>query len=145
MSNANDDIEEKLRLGSPTIYEIISTEGREELARSLPSLGWSGFVAGLCISFSVFCEGYLIHYLPDDGNYFLLENIGYTFGFVIVILGRFQLFTENTITVVLPLLEKQTMRYVTRIAKLWGVVFATNMVGTRNYQRRWLLGCGLCR
>lgn len=130
MSNASDDIDEKLRLTSPTIYEIISTEGEEELSRSLPSLGWSGLVAGLCISFSLFCEGYFKYYLPKDGNYFLLENLGYTFGFVIVIVGRFQLFTENTITVVLPLLEKRTMRNVIRTAKLWGVVLATNFIGT---------------
>ncbi len=130
MNTQNDDIEEKLRLASPTIYEIISTEGEEELARSLPSLGWSGLVAGLCISFSVFCEGYLRHNLPTEGNYFLLENLGYTFGFLIVILGRFQLFTENTITVVLPLLENRTFRNLMKTVKLWGVVLLTNFVGT---------------
>ncbi|MGH1375503.1 MAG: formate/nitrite transporter family protein [Alphaproteobacteria bacterium] len=130
MSNTSEDIDERLRLTSPTIYEIIATEGEEELSRSLPSLGWSGLVAGLCISFSLFCEGYLKYYLPKDGNYFLLENLGYTFGFVIVIVGRFQLFTENTITVVLPLLEKRTMRNFIRTAKLWGVVLCTNFIGT---------------
>ncbi|MGH1403696.1 MAG: formate/nitrite transporter family protein [Alphaproteobacteria bacterium] len=130
MSSSSDDIDEKLRLASPTIYEIIATEGEEELARSLPSLGWSGLVAGLCISFSLFCEGYLRHNLPQSGNYFLLENLGYTFGFVIVIIGRFQLFTENTITVVLPLLEKRTKRNFSRTAKLWGVVLLTNFIGT---------------
>lgn len=129
MNSVPDDIDERLRLASPTIYEIISIEGEEELDRSLPSLGWSGLVAGLCISFSLFCEGYLKHHLPD-GDYFLLENLGYTFGFVIVIIGRFQLFTENTITVVLPLLEKRTTRNVIRIAKLWAVVLTTNFVGT---------------
>ncbi len=130
MSLKKDDVDDNLRLSSPTIYEIISTEGEEELARPLPSLGWSGLVAGLCISFSLFCEGYLKHYLPAEGNYFLLENLGYTFGFVIVIVGRFQLFTENTITVILPLLEKKTMRNFIRTAKLWGVVLLTNFVGT---------------
>ncbi len=130
MNQLNDDIDEKLRLTAPTIYEIISTEGEEELSRSLPSLGWSGLVAGLCISFSLFCEGYLKHYLPQGQNNFLLENLGYTFGFVIVIIGRFQLFTENTITVVLPLLERKSIRNVIRTLKLWGVVLATNFVGT---------------
>tara|TARA_R110001592_G_scaffold27763_25_gene102943 strand:+ start:24414 stop:25196 length:783 start_codon:yes stop_codon:yes gene_type:complete len=126
----SDDIEERLRLTSPTIYEIISTEGEDELSRSLQSLGWSGLVAGLCISFSLFCEGYLKYYMPADGNYFLFENLGYCFGFVIVIMGRFQLFTENTITVVLPLLEKRTKRNFIRTSKLWGVVLSTNFIGT---------------
>lgn len=41
MNNVSDDIDEKLRLASLEIYEIISLEGEEELSRSLPSLGWS--------------------------------------------------------------------------------------------------------
>jgi len=128
MSDGYDAVEENSRLTSPTIYEIVSTEGEEELARSLPSLAWSGLAAGLCITFSLFCEGYIRHHLPERN--FLLENIGYTFGFVIVIIGRFQLFTENTITVVLPLLEKRNIRNVVRTLNLWGVVLATNFIGT---------------
>ncbi len=130
MSVSTEVVEDKLRLTSPTIYEIISTEGEEELSRPLNSLGWSGLVAGLCISFSLFCEGYMRHHLPKDGDYFLVENLGYTFGFLIVIIGRFQLFTENTITVVLPLLEKRTKRNFTRTLNLWGVVLLTNFIGT---------------
>lgn len=126
----SDDIEEKMRLASPTIYEIISTEGEEELARPAPSLGWSGLVAGLCISFSIICEGYLRYHLPGNGDYFLIENFGYTFGFVIVIIARLQLFTENTITVVLPLFQRPSLRMFNKILALWGVVMLTNFIGT---------------
>ncbi len=128
MSDEYDAVEKNLRLASPTIYEIISTEGEEELSRPLPSLCWSGLAAGLCITFSLFCEGYIRHNLPERN--FLLENMGYTFGFVIVIIGRLQLFTENTITVVLPLLEKRNIRNLLRTLTLWGVVLATNILGT---------------
>ena len=128
MSDEYDVVEEHLRLNSPTIYEIVSTEGEIELARSLPSLGWSGLAAGLCITFSLFCEGYIRHHLEEEN--FLLENIGYTFGFVIVIVGRLQLFTENTVTVVLPLLEKRTLRNFLRTFNLWTVVLLTNFIGT---------------
>lgn len=124
------DVEDNLRLAAPTIYDIISTEGEEELARSFPSLGWSGLVAGLCISFSIICEGYLRFHLPKDGNYFLVENFGYTFGFVIVIIARLQLFTENTITVVLPLFQRPSLRMFNGILALWGVVMITNFIGT---------------
>ncbi len=130
MSNGADDIDKKMRLASPTIYEIISSEGEEELARPLHSLGWSGFVAGLCISFSLFCEGYLRYNLPESAHNFLIENIGYTFGFVIVIMARLQLFTENTITVVLPVFEKRTSRNFNKMITLWGVVMLTNFMGT---------------
>ncbi|MCB1782550.1 MAG: formate/nitrite transporter family protein [Alphaproteobacteria bacterium] len=128
--SAHDDIGDRVRLTAPTIYEIVSTEGESELARSLHSLGWSGLVAGLCITFSLLCEGYIKYHLPPGGDYFLIENLGYTFGFIIVIMGRFQLFTENTITVVLPLLETWTWRNFFKTLKLWGVVLLTNFIGT---------------
>ncbi len=38
---------------------------------------------------------------------FLLENLGYTFGFIIVIMARQQLFTENTVTAVLPVMQNR--------------------------------------
>ena len=47
-----------------------------------------------------------------------------------MVLGRQQLFTENTLTVILPLLAQPTLRIFLRVAQLWGVVFATNMLGT---------------
>ena len=123
------DVDEKLRLQSSFIYEIISTEGREELARPFSSLAWSGFVAGLCITFSLLGEAFMkYHYTGDDP--FLIVNLGYTFGFLIVILGRFQLFTENTITVVLPLLEDRRVKNLIRTLKLWAIVLFTNFIGT---------------
>lgn len=127
----NQEVTDRLRLASPTIYEIIATEGRKELRRPLQSLGWSALVAGICMSFSLFCEGLIKLHLNDAaGDYYLIENLGYIVGFMIVILGRFQLFTENTITVILPLLENFSAYKLTRIAKLWGIVFGLNMVGT---------------
>lgn len=126
----NDDVEGNLRLASPTIYEIISTEGKEELERPFGSLAWSSIVAGICISFSLFCEGFIKLHVPQAGQYFLLENLGYTAGFLIVILGRFQLFTENTITVILPLLDGFSAQKFLQTMKLWGVVLSFNMVGT---------------
>lgn len=123
-------IEDNLRLGSPAVYGIISAEGQEELARPFQSLAWSAVVAGICISFSLFCEGFIKLHVPTGGNYFLLENLGYTVGFLIVIIGRFQLFTENTITVILPLLERFSLYRFWQTMKLWGVVLAFNMLGT---------------
>lgn len=126
----NKDEDTSLRLASPTIYEIISEEGKEELNRPFHSLMWSAFVAGICISFSLIGEGIIQYYSPDAKPYFLLSNFGYTIGFLIVILGRFQLFTENTITVVLPLLEQFSLKTLQTIAALWGTVLTFNMLGT---------------
>jgi formate/nitrite transporter FocA (FNT family) len=125
-----EDVIERLRLASPIIYEIISSEGQEELSRPLQSLAWSGLVAGIAISFSLLGEGFLRAHLPPGGDFFLLENFGYTLGFLIVVLGRFQLFTENTVTVVLPLLEHKKLGNLLDTLKLWAVVLATNFAGT---------------
>ena len=123
-------VNDKLRLSPATIYEIVSREGSAELSRKLSALGWSGLAAGFAISFSMLAEAYIKMYLPETQYKPLIENMGYTFGFIIVIMARLQLFTENTITVMLPLFENPAWRNISRTLKLWGVVFATNLVGT---------------
>ncbi len=39
-----------------------------------------------------------------------------------VVLGRQQLFTENTLTPVIPLLERRDKQTLYRVLRLWGVV-----------------------
>lgn len=129
-SDKDSEDDTQLRLPSSRIYELIAREGREELARPYASLCWSAFVAGICITFSLFCEAFFRLHAPEGVDFFLVENLGYTVGFLIVVLGRFQLFTENTITVILPLLEKFSMACLVQITKLWAVVLGFNMVGT---------------
>jgi formate/nitrite transporter FocA (FNT family) len=58
-----------------------------------------------------------------------VSKFGYTVGFVIVILGRQQLFTENTLTAVLPLLKERTGRMLVKVLRLWGVVLLANLLG----------------
>jgi len=125
-----EDVEDKLRLRAPVIYEIVRQEGEEEMRRPLASLWWSGIAAGLSIGFSLVAQAILYHHLPDAGWRPLVADLGYTVGFVIVILGRQQLFTENTITPILPLVADFNRRTLWCVARLWGVVFAANMVGT---------------
>ncbi len=119
-----------LQLKSKEVYGIIAKQGKEELARPLSALAWSGIAAGIAISFSLFCEGYLQLYLPDTGGAYLIKNLGYTVGFLIVVLGHFQLFTENTITVILPLLEELCAKTIRKTARLWSIVLGANLVGT---------------
>ena len=123
-------VNDKLRLHSATIYEIISREGSSELSRRLSALAWSGLAAGFCISFSMLTEAYIKMHLPDTPYRPLIENMGYTFGFIIVIMARLQLFTENTITVMLPVFENPAWRNINKTMRLWAIVFATNLLGT---------------
>ncbi len=124
------EIERRRRLRAAAVYEIVRSEGEDELSRPFPSLIWSGIAAGLSISLSVVAEGLLHAHLPPAEWRPLVENLGYSVGFLVVILGRQQLFTENTITVVLPVMANQKLAILLNVARLWTVVFLANMVGT---------------
>lgn len=123
-------VDEHTKLRSPVIYEVIRTDGEEELRRPAASLWWSGVAAGVCISASPLAEGALHHYLPDAPWRHVVTSLGYCFGFLIVILGRLQLFTENTITAVLPLLANWSGSTMARTVRLWAIVLAANLAGT---------------
>ncbi|MFG1427945.1 formate/nitrite transporter family protein [Roseixanthobacter glucoisosaccharinicivorans] len=123
-------VEEHRNLRPLAVYEVIRREGVDELRRPLASLWWSGLAAGLSIGFSVVAEAALHAHLPDAPWRAIIESIGYSLGFLIVILGRYQLFTEITLTAVLPVLAEPTRSALAALARIWGVVFAANMVGT---------------
>jgi len=118
------------RLSALAIYQSIRRDGEQEMARPLGSLWWSGVAAGIAISSSVVAKGLLHMELPDSPWRLPIENFGYCVGFVLVVLGRMQLFTENTITVVLPLMAKTSWQALYCTLRLWAVVFLANMVGT---------------
>ena len=118
------------RLPAKTVYEVIQDEGEKEMRRPTNSLWWSGFAAGLAISSSVVAQGALHVMLPEGGWRLPLESFGYCVGFIIVILGRMQLFTENTITPVLPIMADFSVRALNRMLKLWAIVLAANFAGT---------------
>ena len=99
-----EEIADHSRLRVPQIYQVVRHEGETEMARPVTSLWWSGVAAGLSITFSVFVRAVLQHYLPETGWRPLVTGSGYTVGFLLVVLARQQLFTENTITAVLPVM-----------------------------------------
>ena len=125
----NSDVEDRLRPTASVVFEVVRRDGREELSRPLSALSWSGVVAGLAISLSCVSEALLRAHLPETAWRPLVENFGYSIGFIIVILGRMQLFTENTITTVIPALADRSRECLAKMARLWAVVFAANFVG----------------
>jgi len=74
-------------------------------------------------------EGLIHAYLPAATWRPLLENFGYSLGFLIVVLGRQQLFTENTLTVILPLLAHPKRLILWKVLRLWTIVLLTNLAG----------------
>lgn len=111
------------------IHETVRQEGDHELQRSSSALAWSGLAAGLAMGFSLIAEGLLHHALPKQSWSGAISNFGYSLGFVIVILGRQQLFTENTITVVIPFLHNKSWQRFVNLARVWGIVLTTNLIG----------------
>lgn len=125
-----EDVEDMSTPRTPVIYEVVRRLGEEEMERPLTSLWWSGVAAGLSISFSLLAQAILHTYLPDAPWRILIAGFGYSVGFLIVVLGRQQLFTESTITVVLPVLKNPTLLNVWRMARLWAIVLVANLAGT---------------
>lgn len=123
-------IEERAAIGAHIVHEAIRREGEDELRRSSAALAWSGFAAGLSMGFSLLAEALLAAHLPNTAWSPLVSKLGYSTGFLIVILGRQQLFTETTLTAILPLLVHRTGRVALNVLRLWGVVLASNIAGT---------------
>jgi formate/nitrite transporter FocA (FNT family) len=121
--------EERTAPSGSVVYEAIQHEGESELSRTTSSLAWSGLAAGLSMGFSFVGVGLLGAYLPDEPWKPLVSSFGYTLGFLIVILGRQQLFTENTLTVMLPLMRWRRAATLRNVMRLWIVVLATNVIG----------------
>ncbi|MGY2052460.1 formate/nitrite transporter family protein [Methylobacterium sp. JK268] len=123
-------VEEERWPSAIVIAEVIRHEGHEELDRTALALLLSGLAAGLSMGFSLVVEGVLRSRLPDAPWRDLVAGWGYPIGFLIVVLGRQQLFTENTLTPILPLLHDRTAAVLRRVLRLWAIVLSANIVGT---------------
>ena len=112
------------------IHEIIREEGEEELERSTKAIAWSALGAGLSMGFSFLTMGFIKSGLPEASWSKLVTGFGYTLGFLIVVLGRQQLFTESTLTAVLPLLTRRNGKTLWQTSRLWMIVLVFNIIGT---------------
>jgi formate/nitrite transporter FocA (FNT family) len=123
-------VQERVAIGAKVVYEAVRLEGEDELERPGTALAWSGLAAGLSMGFSFLAQAALQSKLPDSLWRPAVTCAGYSVGFLIVVLGRQQLFTENTLTVILPLLVHKDRATVTKVLRLWGNVLSANIVGT---------------
>ncbi|WP_394346022.1 formate/nitrite transporter family protein [Halorubrum sp. BOL3-1] len=90
----------------------------------------SGFSAGLDIGFGPLLMAVAL--TLSAGSYgdlpteILLASV-YSVGFIFVILGRSELFTEHTTLAVIPVLDRQAS--LRELGRLWGLVYVGNLVG----------------
>ncbi len=102
--------------------------GEEQLERSTRGILLSAISAGLDIGFGPLLVATVLAFAPHDTiGARLVGAVVYAIGFIIVIIGRSELFTEHTVLAVLPLLSRRTT--ISRVARLWGLVFGGNMIG----------------
>ncbi len=132
MSEQEDLFTETERRQSPSatvVHDTIYKEAESELERPTAALFWSGLAAGFTMSLSMITEGILHAYLPHADWEPLISNFGYSIGFLAIILARQQLFTENTLTPMLPLLHKKDWKTFSNVMRLWAVVLLANLLG----------------
>jgi formate/nitrite transporter FocA (FNT family) len=125
-----EDVEERSSPRTPVIYEIVRRLGEEEMARPAISLWWSGVAAGLSISFSLLAQAIFETHLPDAPWRLLVSSFGYSIGFLMAVLSRQQLFTETTITAVLPVMAEFSFANLARMGRMWIIVLLANLAGT---------------
>jgi formate-nitrite transporter family protein len=108
------------------ILDSVLDDGQEELSRASTGLAFSGFAGGLNISFGAVTLG--VVGAVTGGSVGLSAMPLYPIGFLIVIIGRSQLFTENTITPVSVVLTE--FNVLPNMLWLWAVVFVANVLDT---------------
>ena len=112
------------------IHEIIREDGELELTRTSGALVLSGLAAGLSMGFSFLTQALLHASLPDAVWRHAIDSFGYSIGFVFVVLGRQQLFTESTLTAVLPIFIHRDLKTLLLTGRLWLIVLTVNLLGT---------------
>ncbi|GGM27757.1 formate/nitrite transporter family protein [Pseudomonas asuensis] len=112
------------------LHETIRKQGEQELERSSSALFWSALGAGLTMGLSLIAMGLLNSHLPEGETSKIISSLGYSVGFLAVILARQQLFTENTITAVLPIMTQPSLHMFRQLLRLWGIVLTGNLIGT---------------
>ncbi|WP_459808289.1 formate/nitrite transporter family protein [Halopiger thermotolerans] len=113
--------------------EILSSlidTGLHEIRRERTGLVLSGLSAGLDIGFGPLLMAVVL--TLSTGGYGdlrteLLLASAYSVGFVFVVIGRSELFTEHTTVAVMPVLDGRAS--VRELARLWGLVYASNVFG----------------
>ncbi len=112
------------------IHEIVRGQGEHELERRFSGLALSSLAAGLSMGFSLIAQAYLQAGMPDTSWRRLIASFGYCLGFLIVVLGRQQLFTETTLTALIPTLTRRDFASLRSTVRVWSIVLVGNLIGT---------------
>src|SRR3954469_6542134 len=116
------------RLSAGEIHDNVLGPAEEELERPAISLWWSAFASGLTVGFS-FLLGAFVQTLVPEKYAHAAAGVVYPVGFVFVVFARSELFTENTLEPVIPLLHNRDAATLNKMLRMWGILLVGNLIG----------------
>jgi formate/nitrite transporter FocA (FNT family) len=119
--------EQSLRRTAREIFEKVEDNAHDELRRSTHALAFSGLAGGFSMGLTGLGVATAMATLGEIPGREFIAHMLYPLGFIAVIIGRAQLFTENTLYPVALVLSER--RHVFDTARLWIVVFVCNVLG----------------
>src|ERR1051326_1609678 len=120
-------MEESTRRSAHEFLEQVITSARDELSRPTLGLIFSGLAGGLSMGLTGLGGALALSYLGDGPVQQFVAFCFYPIGFIVVIIGRAQLFTENTLFPVVLVLDER--KHVLNTLRLWIAVFISNVAG----------------
>lgn len=127
---AGDTASQQTNLDRPSaeqIYRQVLRNAEDELKRTAPSLFISGFAGGTFMGLSALGTAIALALLGNGPVAAFCAKLFYPLGFITVILGRAQLFTENTLYPVALVLARK--KHVLSTLRLWALVLPGNVLG----------------
>ncbi len=119
--------EESTRRSAREIFEKVEESAADELRRSSRALAFSGVAGGMGMGLTGLAVAAVQNVIGNGPWQEFVSLMFYPLGFMAVIIGRAQLFTENTLFPVALILSER--KHVVNTLRLWTVVFLSNVAG----------------
>ena len=123
----DDMAEESTRRSAHEIFQKVEENAHDELRRSSRALAFSGVAGGMGMRLTGLAVASVQYVLGQGPWQDFVALLFYPAGFIAIIIGRAQLFTENTLFPVALILSER--RHIANTFRLWAVVFVSNIVG----------------
>lgn len=114
------------RFSGDEVFERVVATASYEFSCSDRQLFLSGLAAGLSITLSFLTRATVTATVPGAAGE-VLSYLLYPIGFVFIVIGGYQLYTENTLTPVTLVLTR--IASVPLLFRVWGIVLTANLLG----------------
>jgi len=125
---AQDKPETGTRFSAVEIHDNILEPAKEEMERPASSLLWSSLASGMVIGFSFLASAFADS-IASEKYAHAAASAAYPLGFIFVVMARSELFTENTLDPVVPLLEHRNRETLMKLLRMWALLLIGNMIG----------------